>query len=79
MAVAGSDMVGSAVVGMSAGAGPVDAGLLIANLIVGAGVPVGGVFGDFDAVLEGDGGKLAAFLLRTRGRGIVGWCRWYWW
>ena len=34
---------------------------------------MGGAFGDFDAFLEGEGGQLAAFLLRTRGRGIVGW------
>ena len=78
-AVAGSDEVGSAVVGLSAGAGSVDAGLFIANLIFGAGVPVGGAFGDFDAFLEGEGGQLAAFLWRTRGRGIVGWWLWYWW
>ena len=75
-AVAGSDELGSAVVGLSAGAGSVDASLSIANLIFGAGVPVGGAFGDFDGFLEGEGGQLAAFLLRTRGRGIVGW--WWW-
>ena len=68
-----SDEVGSAVVGLSAGAGSVDAGLFITNLIFGAGVPVGGAFGDFDAFLEGEGGQLAAFLLRARERGIVGW------
>ena len=39
-AVAGSDEVGSAVVGLSAGAGSVDAGLFITSLIFGAGVPV---------------------------------------
>ena len=72
MAVVGSDEVGSVVVGLSAGAGPVDAGLFIANLISGAGVPVDGAFGDFDSFFEGEGGQLAAFLLRTRGRGIVG-------
>ena len=78
-AVAGSDEVGSAVVGLSASAGSVDAGLFITHLIFGAGVPVGGAFGDFDAFLEGEGGQLAAFLWRTRGRGIVGWWLWYWW
>ena len=41
-AVAGSDEVGSAVVGLSAGTGLVNAGLFITNLIFGAGVPVGG-------------------------------------
>ena len=56
-----------------------DAGLFIANLIFGAGVPVGGTFGDFEAFLEGEGGQLAALLLKTRGRGVVGWWRWYWW
>ena len=56
-AVVGSDEVGSAVVGMSAGAGSVDAGLFITNLIFGAGVPVCGAFGDFDAFLEGEGGQ----------------------
>ena len=56
-AVAGSDEVGSAVVGLSAGTGSLDAGILIANLIFGAGVPVGGAFGDFDAFLEGEGGQ----------------------
>ena len=40
--VAGSDEVGSAVVGLSAGAGSMDAGVFITNLIFGAGVPVGG-------------------------------------
>ena len=35
-----------------------------------------GAFGDFDAFLEGEGGQLAAFLSRTRGRGIVGWLWW---
>ena len=74
-AVAGSDEVGSAVVGLSAGAGSVDAGLFI-NLIFGATVPVGGAFGSFDAFLEGEGGQLAAFLWRTRRRGIVGWLLW---
>ena len=54
--VAGSDEVGSAVVGLSAGAWSVDAGLFITNLIPGAGVPVVGPFGDFDAFLEGEGG-----------------------
>ena len=78
-AVAGTDEVGSAVVGLSAGAGSVDAGLFITHLIFGAGVPVGGAFCNFDAFLEGEGGQLAAFLLRTRGRGIVGWLLWYWW
>ena len=53
-AVASSDEVGSAVVGFSVGSGSVDAGLFINNLIFGAGVPVGGAFGDFDAFLEGD-------------------------
>ena len=77
--MAGSDEVGSAVVGLSAGAGSVDVGLFITNLIFGAGVPVGGAFGDFDAFLEGEGGQLATFLLRTRGGGIVGWWWWYWW
>ena len=68
-AVAGSDEVGSAVVGLSAGAGPVDAGLFITNLIFGAGVPVGGVFCDLDAFLEGEGGQLAAlFFENTRTR-----------
>ena len=57
LAMAGSDEVGSAVVGLSAGAGSVDAGLFITNLIFGAGVPVGGAFGDFDAFLEGEGGQ----------------------
>ena len=66
-AVAGSDKVGSAVVGLPAGAGSVDAGLFITHLIFGAGVPVGGAFGDFDAFLEGEGGESAAFLLKTRG------------
>ena len=56
-AMAGSGEVGSAVVGLSAGAGSVDAGLFITNLIFGAGVPVGGAFGDFDAFLEGEGGQ----------------------
>ena len=37
----------------------VDAGLFITNLIFGAGVPVVGAFGDFDAFLEGEGGQLA--------------------
>ena len=74
-ALTGSDEVGSAVAGLSAGAGSADAGLFITNLIFGAGVPVGGAFGDFDAFLEGEGGQLTAFLLRTRGRGIAGW----WW
>ena len=74
-AVAGSHEVGSAVVGLSAGAGSVDAGLCMTNLIFGAGVPVGGAFGDFDAFLQGEGGQLVALLLRTQGRGIVGW----WW
>ena len=78
-AVAGSGEVGPAVVGLSAGTGLVDAGLFITHLIFSAGVPVGGAFGDFDAFLEGEGGQLAVFLWRTRGRGIVGWCRWYWW
>ena len=54
-AVAGSDEVGSAVVGLSAGTGLVNAGLFITNLIFGAGVPVGGEFGDFDAFLEAKG------------------------
>ena len=54
-AVAGSDEVGSGVVGLSAGAGSMDACLLIANLI----------FGDFDGYLEGKGGQFPAFLLRT--------------
>ena len=44
-----------------------EAGAVIANLIFGAGVTVGGAFGDFDALLEGEGGQLAAFLLRTQG------------
>ena len=79
MAVAGSYEVGSAVVDLSAGAGSMDAGVFITNLIFSAGVPVGGAFGDFDASLEGEGGQLAAFLWRTRGRGIVGWWLWYWW
>ena len=70
--VAGSNEVRPAVVGLSVGAGSVDAGLFITHLIFGAGVPVGGAFGDFDAFLEGEGGQLAAFLLRTRGQGIVG-------
>ena len=35
----------------------VDAGLFVTNLIFGAGVPVGGAFGDFDAFLEGEGGQ----------------------
>ena len=61
-AMAGSDEVGSAVLGLSASAGSVDAGLFITHLIFGAGVPVGGAFGDFDAFLEGEGGQLAAFL-----------------
>ena len=56
-AVGSSDEVGSAVVGLSAGAGSVDASLFITNLIFGAGVPVGGAFGDFDAFLEGEGGQ----------------------
>ena len=51
-AVAGSDEVGPAVVGLSAGAGSVDPGLFITHLIFGAGVPVGGAFGDFDGFLE---------------------------
>ena len=78
-AMAGSDEVGSAVVGLSAGTGSMRAGVFITNLIFGAGVPVGSAFGDFDAFLEGEGGQLAAFLLRTRGRGIVGWWWWHWW
>ena len=65
-AVAGSDEVGPAVVGLSAGAGSVDAGLFITHLIFGAGVPVGGAFGDCDAFLEGEGGQLAALLWKTR-------------
>ena len=73
--MAGSDEVGSAMVSLSAGAESVDSSLFIANLIFGAGVPVGGAFDDFEVFLEGEGGQLAAFLLRTRGRGIVGW----WW
>ena len=36
---------------------------------------MGGAFGDIDAFLKDEGGQLAVFLLRTRGRGIVG-CRW---
>ena len=56
-AVAGSDEDGSAVVGLSAGAGLADAGLFITNLIFSAGVPVSGAFGDFDAFLEGEGGQ----------------------
>ena len=39
-----------------------DASLFITNLIFGAGVPVGGAFGDFDTFLEGEGGQLAAFF-----------------
>ena len=65
-AVPGSDGVGPAVVGLSAGAGSVDAGLFMTHLIFGAGVPVGGAFGDCDAFLEGEGGQLAAFFWRTR-------------
>ena len=41
---------------MSAGAASVDVGLFIANLIFGAGVPVDGAFGDFDAFWKGEGG-----------------------
>ena len=55
-AVAGSDEVRSAVVGLSAGAGSVDASLFITNLTFDAGVPVGGAFGDLDAFLKGEGG-----------------------
>ena len=54
-AVAGSDEVGPAVVGLSAGAGSVDAGSFITHLIFRAGVPVGGAYGDFDGFLEGEG------------------------
>ena len=56
-AMAGSDEVGSMVVGLSASAGSVDGGLSIIHLIFGAGVPVGGAFDDFDAFLEGEGGQ----------------------
>ena len=71
--VAGSGGVRSVVVGLSAGAGSVDAGLFVAGLVFGAEVPVGGAISDFDAFLEGEGRQFAAFLLRTRRRGIVEW------
>ena len=67
-AVAGSNGVGSAVVGLSVDAGSVDT-----NLIFGTGMLAGGALGDLDVSLEGEWGQLAAFLLRARGRGIVGW------
>jgi len=54
-------------VGLSVGAGLVDVGLFITNLIFGTGVPVGGAFGDLDAFLEDEGGQLAPFLLRAQG------------
>ena len=56
------------VVGLSAGTESVDA-FISTNLIFGTGVPVGGALGDLDAFLEGEGGQLAACLLRARGRG----------
>ena len=74
-AAAGSDGVGPTVAGSSAGAGLVDGGFFITSVIFG-GVPVGGAFGNLDAFLEGEGGQSAAFLLRARVRGIVGW--WWW-
>ena len=61
-AVAGSDEVGSAVVGLSAGAGSVDADLFITNLIFGAGVPVGGAFGDFEAFWRAKGDNKQPFF-----------------
>ena len=70
-----SRLVSGTAVGLSVGAGSVDA-FISTNLIFGTGVPVGGAFGDLDAFLEGERGQLAAFLLRARERGIVGW--WWW-
>ena len=82
LAAIGSNIVESAGAGLSVGAGSVGAGLVdafITSLIFGTGVPVGGSFGNLDAFLEGEGGQLAAFLLRARGRGIVGWWGRYSW
>ena len=58
----GGGKLRSSLVGLSAVAGLVDASLFIRSPIFGAGVPVGGAFGDFDAFLEGEGGRLAASL-----------------
>ena len=72
---AGSDEVVSAVVGHWVGG----CWFNLCQSDFGAGVPVGSIFGDFNAFLEGEGGQLAALLLRTRGRALVGWWWWYWW
>ena len=48
----------------------------ITNVIFGTGVPVDGAFGDSE---EGEGKGSAAFLLRARVWGILGWWWWYWW
>ena len=48
-AVAGSDGVGSMVVSLSVGAGPVD-------VIFGTGIPVSGAFSNSEVILEGEVG-----------------------
>ena len=48
----------------------VDIGSFITNVIFGTGVPVDGAFGDSE---EGKWKESAAFLLRARVRGILGW------
>ena len=66
-AAAGSDGVGSALVGSSVGSG-----FLITNAIYGTGMQVDGALDDLE---EGEGRESVAFLLSARVQGAVGW----WW